>query len=315
MIPSLGSTVVRVILILVLYGGLAVVNVRGVRSGIGVVEILTAAKLLPLLLLVLVGVFVIHPANLAWTAAPELANTGSASLLLIFAFTGVEGALTSSGEVRDPARTVPRAILIGLGTVSLLYIAIQLVAQGVLGPELARNQTAPLVEVAGRVFGPGGRILLGVGAAISAFGYVSGDILATPRLLFAFARDRFLPQRFGRVNDRYHTPATAIVVHATFACALAISGTFTSLVVLSTVAILLVYLGTCLSSVQLSRRNVQADGPPFRIPGGPTVPLLACVVVVWMLTSASRTEFISVGATLCVASGLYLFRLISIRGS
>lgn len=306
--PPLGATVPRAILLVLLYGGLAAFNIRGVRTGIHIVEAITAAKLFPLVLLVVAGAFFITPAHLAWTAMPTMAQVGSASLLLVFAFTGVEGALTSSGEVRDPSRTVPRAILIGLGAVSLLYIAIQLVAQGVLGPDLALDQNAPLVAVAGRAFGPAGRILLGVGAAVSAFGYVSGDVLATPRLLFAFARDGFLPKRLGSVNPRFHSPAVAIIVHSTLTCALAITGTFRSLVILSTVSILLVYLATCLASIQLTRRDVRADGPPFRLPGGPTVPLVACVVVIWMLTSASRTEFISVAAMLVIASVVYMLR-------
>jgi amino acid transporter len=311
--PAVATPVPRVLLLILLYGGLAAINVRGVRSGIGIVEAMTAAKLLPLLLLVIVGAFFVHPVNLKWTFMPSLAQVGTASLLLVFAFTGVEGALTSSGEVRHPARTVPRAILLGLGAVSLLYIAVQLVAQGVLGADLKLDQAAPLVAVARRAFGPAGAILLGVGAAVSAVGYVSGDVLTTPRLLFAFGRDGFLPARVGSVNARYHTPVVAIIVHVVACCALAATGTFRSLVVLSTVAVLLVYLATCLASIELRRRDVRADGPPFTVRGGPTVPLLACVVVVWMLSSASRTEFLSVGATIVVASVLYGIRMVTRR--
>src|SRR6185437_5548193 len=186
---------------------LAALNIRGVRSGISVGETLTAAKLLPLILLVVVGAFFVRPVNLQWSFTPTLSQVGSASLVLIFAFQGVENALTSSGEVINPSRTVLRAILLGLGAVSVLYIAIQLVAQGVLGPQLASNQTAPLVGVATRAFGSAGGALLAIAAAVSAFGYVSGDMLTTPRILFAFGRDGFLPARFGSVHPRHHTPA------------------------------------------------------------------------------------------------------------
>jgi amino acid transporter len=306
--PSLGGAIPRAALLILLYAGLAIVNIRGVSAGMRIVEALTTAKLLPLVLLVVIGVFFIKPVNLVWITTPTIAQIGTASLLLVFAFTGVEGALTSSGEVTEPSRTVPRAIIIGLGAVSLLYIAIQLVAQGVLGPDLSLDQNAPLVAVAGRAFGSAGRILLGAGAAVSAFGYVSGDILTTPRVLFAFGRDGFLPKRLGTVHQRYHTPAMAIIVHSVLACLLAITGTFKSLVVLSTVSILLVYLATCLASIQLRRRDVRADGLPFILPGGHTIPILACVVVVWMLSSASRTEFLSVAAAIVLASILYVIR-------
>lgn len=306
--PALGGTLSRATIVVLLYFGLAILNLRGVRSGMHLVEALTTAKLLPLVLLVVVGLVFIAPRNLVWTSTPTVAQFGSASLLLIFAFTGVEGALTSSGEVVNPSRTVPRAIMLGLGTVSLLYIAIQLVAQGVLGPDLTLDQSAPLIALAGRTMGSAGRLLLAAGAAISAFGYVSGDILTTPRLLFAFGRDGLLPRQLAKVSEKHHSPAVAIVVYTTLVCVLAISGTFTTLVVLSTVSILLVYLATCLASIQLSRRDVRADGAPFHLPGGPVIPLLACLVVIWMLTSASRREFMSVGVALVIASVLYAIR-------
>lgn len=306
--PSLGAPLPRAALLVVLYVVLAALNIRGVRTGIGLVETLTAAKLIPLILLVVAGAFFVHPVNLVWTFTPTITQVGMASLLLVFAFQGIEGALTSSGEVINPSRSVPRAILLGLGGVSILYIAIQLVAQGVLGPELASDQAAPLAAVAGRAFGSAGGVLLAVAAAVSAFGFVSGDMLATPRILFAFGRDGFLPARFGTVNARHHTPVVAIVAHAAACCAFAITGSFRSLVVLSTVSVLLIYLACCLATIQLRRRDVRSDGPPFKLSGGPVIPLLACVVVVWMLSSAGRIEFISVAIVLIVASVLYGIR-------
>ena len=308
LMPALGAPVPRAALLVLLYAVLAGLNVRGVRTGINIVEIFTVAKLLPLLLLVVVGAFFVHPSNLAWTFTPTFAQIGTASLLLIFAFMGIEGALTSSGEVMDPSRTVPRAVLLSLIAVTGLYIALQLVSQGVLGPALASDQTAPLAVVAKRTFGSVGGALLAVGAAVSAFGFVSGDMLATPRVLFAFGRDGFLPRKFGTVNERYHSPALAIAAHAAACCAFAITGTFRSLVILSTVATLLIYLGCCFSSILLRRRNVRADGPPFVLPGGPTIPLLASIVVIWMLTSASRVEYTSVAIVLVVATVLYFIR-------
>jgi APA family basic amino acid/polyamine antiporter len=308
LMPSLGAPVPRALMLLLLYVVLAALNIRGVRTGMHLVETFTAAKLLPLVLLAVAGAFFIRPEHLAWSFTPTLAQIGTASLLLIFAFQGVEGALTSSGEVHNPARTVPRAILLSLLAVSVLYIALQLVAQGVLGPELANDQTAPLVAVAERTFGSTGGMLIGVAAAVSAFGYVSGDMLATPRILFAFGRDGFLPRRFGTVNERSHAPGIAIAVHAVACCAFAITGTFRSLVILATVSMLLIYFACCFSSIELRRRNIHADGPPFQLRGGPTIPLLASVVVIWMLTSASRVEYTSVGVVLIIATALYFIR-------
>ncbi|HEY8310752.1 MAG TPA: amino acid permease, partial [Gemmatimonadaceae bacterium] len=121
LMPSLAEPLPRAAVLVLLYAVLAALNIRGTRTGVGVVETFTAAKLLPLILLVVVGAFFVHPANLVWTFTPTVAQVGTASLVLVFAFQGIEGALTSSGEVINPSRTVPRAIILGLGGVSVLY--------------------------------------------------------------------------------------------------------------------------------------------------------------------------------------------------
>ena len=294
----------RAALLIAAYGVLAWINVLGVRPGARLVEIVTVAKTAPLVLLIVLAVFAGHPANLAWTHLPTIGDVGRASLVLIFAFAGVETALTPGGEMKDPARTVPRGVLSGLAVVVVLYAALQLAAQGILGPDLVRNPTAPLAVAAERVF-HGGRLLMLVAAIVSTFGYVSGDMLATPRVLFALARDGFLPARIAAVNQRYRTPATAIVMHALVACACAITGTFERLAVLAVLSLLIVYLACCLAVLQLRKRAPEG----FRVPGGPVIPLLASMVMLWLILHAKRAEFLAVGAMIALASVAYFVRL------
>jgi APA family basic amino acid/polyamine antiporter len=312
-----GGTAARAVLLIVLYSAMAVVNVRGVRTGARLMELITAAKLVPLVLLVIAGMFVLHPSYLTWERLPPLGDIGRASLVLMFAFTGVEGPLTSSGEVRNPARTVPRAVFLGLGTVALLYAGLQIVSQGVLGPALATSTDAPLGAVAERALGSPGRTLIILAAIVSTLGYVSGDMLATPRLLYAFARDGLLPARLGAVHSRFRTPHVAIVTYAVMACVLALSGSFRVLAVISAVGILLVDLACCLAVLRLRRADLRAAGEsrasgdesaPFRVPGGPVIPLLASAVVVWLLTSARATEFLAAAAVVALATVLYWLR-------
>jgi amino acid transporter len=232
----------------------------------------------------------------------------------LFAFTGVEGPLTSSGEVRDPSRTVPRALLLGLSTVALLYAGLQIVSQGVLGPALATFTDAPLGAVAERALGAPGRTLILLAAIVSTLGYVSGDMLATPRLFYAFARDGLLPAQLGAVHSRFRTPHFAIIAYAATACAVALSGSFRALAVLSAVGILLVDLACCLAVLKLRRDKTREVGDvgvgraPFRVAGGPIVPLLACGVVVWLLSSARAVEFLAAAAVVVVAAVLYRLR-------
>src|SRR5262249_25692756 len=150
-------------------------------------------------------------------------------------------ALVPSGEITNPARTVPRAILIALTTTTTIYLAVQAVAQGVLGAALPAHAEAPLADVMARLAGPGGRVLVIGGAAVSMLGYMASDLLGSPRALYALARDRMLPAVLGRVHARFHTPYVAVVVYAAVAAVLAGTGTFSQLTIISNVAILSLY--------------------------------------------------------------------------
>jgi basic amino acid/polyamine antiporter, APA family len=295
---------------LTVYGSLVFINIRGVREGAGAVTVITVAKLLPLLLFVCVGIFFIHAPNLTWSGWPGSKSLGDAVILLIFAFVGIEVALIPSGEVKNPARTVPRSAYLALVVTTVIYILIQIVGQGTLGADLANHPGAPLAESAAKFLGNLGRTILLAGATISAFGFVTSDILSSPRLIFAFGRDGALPQFFAHVHPRYRSPDVAIITYSVLAFGLSISGTFEKLAVLSNVAVLLMYLLCCASCWVLVQRDVRADeAQPFNFPGMKIVPALAIIAIVWILAHATAREFIVTGIVLATASLLYLIRV------
>jgi amino acid transporter len=251
-------------------------------------------------------VFAINPANLVWPGMPSASETASTAVLLIFAFMGVESALTPSGEVNNPARTVPRSIFLALGITTLLYIALQVVSQGILGAELATNTKAPLAEAAKRVLGRGGELLVLIGAAISTIGYVTGDMLAAPRMPYALARDGLLPRVLSRVHERYRTPHVAIIAHGVICALFASTTTFAGLVVLASLLTLLVYLVCCLATIQLQRLDVRAeDATPFNLPFGPVIPIAASAIIVWLMSSSTKREFLWLGAMMIVATVVF----------
>lgn len=311
--PAAAAGVGRAVVLVALFGALAAVNVRGVARGAGFVEIVTVAKLAPLLVFVGAGVWFVRADYLAWPAAPSVASVGRTAIVLIFAFVGIEVALVPSGEIERPSRTVPRAIALALAVTTGLYLLIQAVAQGLLGPSMAQYAAAPLAEAASRVLGPGGRLLVVAGAAVSMFGYVAGDMLGSPRLLFAFARDGFLPSVLARVHPRSHAPDAAIATYAVLVCALAVSSSFASLAVLAAVASLSTYLLGVAASYELQRRGVRADGAPLDLPGGPIVPLSAAAVIVWLLSQATLRQFGIEAAVLAAASAAYVARALARR--
>jgi len=306
--PLLGNPVLRAGLIFLVYGILVLINVRGVREGAGAVTVVTIAKLLPILLFVGVGIFFIHPANIGWSSWPGSKALGDSVVLLMFAFVGIEVALIPSGEVKNPARTVPRSAYLALVITTVIYIMIQLVGQGTLGADLANHSTAPLAEAAALFLGNLGRTILLVGATVSAFGFVTSDILSSPRMLFAFGRDGALPAWFAHVHPRYRSPDVAIISYAIIAFALSLTSSFAALAVLSNVAVLLMYLLCCAACWFLVRRNVHADGAPFNFPGVKIVPAIAIIAIVWILAHATWWEFAINGAVLVVASLLYWLR-------
>ncbi|HVN43199.1 MAG TPA: APC family permease [Steroidobacteraceae bacterium] len=290
-----------------LVGALVAINVRGLAWGARVVELFTAAKLVPLLFFVVVGVFFISPPNLHWDSMPSAARVAATSGTLIFAFTGIETALMPSGEVRDPTRTVPLATMLALGAATLLYLAVQGVALGILGPALATDRVAPLATAAGRFAGAGGAALLLAGASVSMFGWLTGSILAGPRALFALARDGFLPRSLAAVHPRFHTPHRAIATYGVLAIAVSVTGTFEQLAVLSNLTALGVYFLGAIAVWRLRRRGVRSDREPFLMPGGAVVPVLTCLVILWIVSqTVTPRELFALGGVLVLSLLMYL---------
>ena len=285
------------------------INVRGVRGSARTVEIVTVAKLVPLLFFVLVGAAFVKPAHFAWSTVPRLPSVLGTAGIVIFAFSGIESALTPSGEVRAPARTVPRASFLALLAATALYLAVQWVALGIRGPALAQAGLTPLANAAGAFAGGPGRSLMLAGASISMLGYLSGNLLAVPRSLFAFARDGFLPRALSTVHPRYRTPHLAIVIYSIVILALALSGTFQRLAVFSNLTAFVLYILAAIGVWVLRRRDVRTAGEPFRVPGGPAVPIAAVVLTAGlMVETAGARDLVGLALMALAATGLYLLR-------
>ena len=309
-VPILGESIPRAVFIIALLTFLAAVNIRGVKAGVRLYIFNTLAKLVPLLLLVGAGLFVINIEYLAIPEWPSAASIGASTILLFYAFNGAESALNASGEIQNPSKTVPLGLLLGLGGVLLLYVGLQTVAQGVLGPELANDTEAPLVAVATAVFGDWGGKMLIAGVVISIYSNLSGDMLGGPRVVFASSLDNNLPRFLGKVHPKYKTPHIAIIFFAVVIGVFALSGTFKYLAVVATGSLLLVDLGVILAVLRLRQRDGLPKDGEFRLPFGPIIPLLSCAIVGWLLLQVPLNEAVTSVTLVGTCSVIYAIRYV-----
>ncbi len=303
--PPASSGVPRAAIIILSIASLAWVNVVGVKSGARAAVGLVIAKMVPLAFFVVVGLFFMDWSQAAAWDRPPAGTLGEAALLLLFAYAGFENAPAAAGEYRNPRRDLPFALLTMIVIITVTYALVQMVAQGTL-PGLAES-ASPLAEAAGRFAGPGAALLLTVGAPLSIFGNIGNTTLLGPRYLYALGVDGFGPRALANVHPRYHTPAVAIVVQSVLAMALALSGSFVQLAMLSVIARLTTYIGTA-AAVPVLRRKYGTRPDAFRIPGGPTIPILALLLCLVFLMSAQWHNLVAGLVALVVGAVIYRFQ-------
>ncbi len=298
---------ISVLFFLFLFGGLAYINILGLKKGVGLVKMITLIKLSPLLLLALIGFKDVSLVNLQWETTPSLQQIGTTSLILFFAFSGAGSALSVNGEVKNPQKTIPRAILLSTVIILIIYMIIQTVAQGVLGASLPLFPENPLGEVANKIIGPVGFTLLTIGAAVSMFGNVSSKVLSTPRVFFAASRDQIIPiKKLSKVHPKYTTPHISIIAYASLCFLFSIAGGFKELAILSSATSLLIALGISIAVIKLRmNKHFETDLKTFKIPGGYIIPILSSIAILWFLSNLSLNKMIAVGISIVVLSIIY----------
>ena len=279
----------RVAIITGVVGALTAVNLVGVRNVARVSNFFTIAKLTPLVLFIAVGLFFIDPGNFSVRhgTAPRLDAFAAAVLLLAYAFTGFEAATVLAGEMRDPQRDGPMALLTAIGVVTLVYLLAQVVCIGTL-PQLADSQR-PLADASRRFLGAAGAAIISAGAAISIVGNLNGAILSASRLPFAMAERRELPLVFAGTHRRFRTPWFSILVTSAIILAVTLSGTFIYALTISTLARLAAYAATC-AALLVFRHRGGARPAAFRVTGGPVVAVVTFLLVVWLIGNSTRRE-------------------------
>jgi APA family basic amino acid/polyamine antiporter len=305
LIPAFSGPVMHALLYFVLLGTMVWVNVRGAKQSVRFLQFITIIKLIPLLGIIIFGFSFVKMNNLHWEHWPPMNTLGETVLVLFFAFAGFETSLNVSGEIKDPRRTVPRGIILGGAIVFILYILIQIITQGVLGAQISGFKNAPLAAVAQNIIGPIGATILLLAAIISCLGNTSGDVMATPRLLFAGAEDGLFPKFLAKVHSRFATPYMAVITYASLIFIFAISGGFKQLAILASCSLLLIYMGVILAMLKFRTKKELANEKTFKIPGGLLIPFIAIAAIIWLLAHLSRKEVISTSIFIAVISVIY----------
>ena len=281
---------------------LTLVNWRGASSGASVVKFFTVAKMIPLLVFVLVGLFFVDGARFTPFAPQGTAPLAETTMLLLYAYAGFETLVVPAGEMANPQRNVPKALFIVMAIVTTVYMGVFGVAvatfDGIAGHE------NPVAAASAAFLGPVGGTLIAAGICLSVFGTNSGSALVNPRRFFAMAERGDLPAVLARVDPETGAPRAAIATTWALACALSLSGTFAELAVLGVLARFAQYIPTCIA-VLVFRRRDETPHDGFRIPGGPVIPLLTVALCVLLLANTDPTRLLKGGIALVVGVPLY----------
>ena len=298
--PEANSPAAKIVILTFLLGVLAAINVRGVKAGAHVSTFFTIAKLGSLGFVCAAGAFYLlslHGPVPQVIVAPGETQWARAIVLLIFAYGGFEAALISAGEAKDPRRDIPFGLFAGLITCAVVYSVIQWVVVGTL-PDPAHSQR-PLADVARIAIGGKGAAFIALGALLSVYGYLSGNILATPRITFALGERGDFPALFARLHPHFRTPYVSILAFAFLVWLLALFGSFAGNATLSAGSRLFYYGVTCAALPALRKKNREQALIPM--PAGNILGVLGALLCAALLTQIEYNKSLILLAAVAVA--------------
>jgi len=309
--PPAESGPSRVVIITGLVILLTGINLVGVKWSARASDIFTVSKLIPLILFVAVGLFFISPARLTLAARPDLGSFTAAVFILIYVFSGFEAVLVNSGEIRQPRRVIPFALIVALTASVAMFLLIQVVCIGTL-PNLA-NSERPLAEASRTFLGVAGPPIISAGALVGIFGTLNVIMLACTRLPFSMAVQGQLPVHLARVHRRFRTPHVSILVSAIAVLLLALSGTFIYAVKVTVITRVIVYASTCVALPILRRRKQTATpvrtvgkrSRSFVLPGGMGISMVCVISCLCLLANSGWREARDVGIAIVIGLVIY----------
>lgn len=286
------------------------INYLGVKSSTLVNNTLSIAKILPLLLFVLVGLFYIEPDLIHLDQPlPETGDFLSAVLILIFAFTGFEAVVVNTGEMRNPEKNIPFALILSISFVAVFYGLIQFVSIGTL-PSLASSET-PVTDAAQIFMGAPGAVFITLGAVISIGGTLNAVMLVGSRLPYALSEEKQFPALFSKLHEKYRTPMYSLFIFTAVTLLASLTGSFIYAVSISVISKVLIFLMVCAALIKLRKRSPRKNGF-FRLPYGYVFAFTGILASLGLLLSSKFSELVDVLITTGIGILFYaLYKMIS----
>ncbi len=299
-LPNLGfafETLVKGLFIAFLAG----TNIVGVRAAGRVNDLLTIAKLAPLVLFVAAGIgwIALNPtvssANFTPFSLSGFENFGTALILIFWAYAGFEISTIPAEEIDDARKTIPRAIIIGIAIVTIFYLATNMVLFGVRNWQMLSTDTAPLAAATNSIFASSallaliGGTIVGLGALISVAGSDESGIIGTSRLSYALAVDGLFPTAFAKVHKKFKTPYLSIIIQSIMALAASVIGGLSLLISASVFFLAFSYLATCASIFPLRKKESAPLTSKFHL----IIPALGVVFSLYLITQVSPIQLLA----------------------
>lgn len=279
------------------------VNYLGVRNSTILSNTLAIAKILPLLVFVVVGIFYIDPDLIETNQPfPELSDFASSVLILIFAFTGFEAVLVNTGEVKKPRQNIPFALILSLSFVAVFYGLIQFVNIGTL-PGLVASER-PITDAAQLFMGSTGAALITLGAVISIGGTLNAVMLIGSRVPYALGEEKQFPALFAHLHPKNRTPVYSLFIFAAVTLIASLTGSFIYAVSISVISKVLIFLLVCAAMIKL-RKKPEKESGYFRLPYGYLFATIGIIASIGLLLSSEFSEFMDVLITVIIGLVLY----------
>ena len=301
--PALESQSARFLIIFSLTLFFTAINYVGVKSSTIVNNTLTIAKLVPLFLFIIIGLFFIQPENFQQnTAKPELFGFSNSIFLMVFAFSGFEAIIVNTGEIKTPRKNIPSALLITITFVTVFYVLLQMVCIGTF-PGLAESER-PIADAALRFAGPIGALIISVGALISVGGTINTVMLIGSRLPYALSSEKQLPSFLAKIHKKFHTPVWSLVSFALIAFLVSATGTFVYAVSISVISKVMILGIVCAALLKLRKIETKKEAY-FKLKHGKLLAVLGIVICIGLLFSSKANEFRDTLITITVGVVVY----------